>query len=403
MSRRVVVSGFGVVSALGPDVDTFWSGLLQGRSGMGLLARVGLESLRVRIGYQVPGFVPEDHFAAELLPQLDPHSQFALLAARQAVADAGLEATDLVAAAAVVGTGCGGKMTDEETYQRLYQQGRPRVHPLTIPRGMPSAAASQVSMQLGVQGPVFTVASACASAAHAVCQAAVMVRTGLVDLALAGGADAPFSFGLLKAWEAMRVLSPDGCRPFSRDRNGLVLGEGAGMVVLESESHARARGAQIYAELAGCGMSADAGHITAPAVEGAARAMRAALMDAGLQPQEIDYVNAHGTGTQLNDVSETRALHLVFGAHAPRLAVSSSKSMHGHSLGASGAMELVATALALRHGVAPPTANFSQPGEGCDLDYLPNQARPMEIRAALSNSFAFGGLNAVLALRRVVV
>jgi nodulation protein E len=264
---------------------------------------------------------------------------------------------------------------------------------------MPSAAASQVSMGFGIQGPVFSVASACSSAAHAIAQAAAMIRAGLVDLALAGGTDAPFTLGLMKAWEALRVLSSDSCRPFCRDRSGIVLGEGAGMLVLESEAHARRRGATIRAELAGAGMSSDAGHITDPSVEGAARAMRAALDDAGMDPAEIDYVNAHGTGTQANDLTETRAVHAVFGEHASRLAVSSTKSMHGHALGASGALEAVATVLALQKGVIPPTANFTEPGEGCDLDYVPNRARAAPVRAALSNSFAFGGLNAVLAFR----
>lgn len=401
MRTRVVVTGLGAVSALGQDVETFWAALLSGSSGLRPLEDVPGGASNTRIGGQVPKFKPDQHFSPSLLPLLDRHSQFAIVAARQAVADAGLTESGTAAAAAVIGTGCGGKETDEETYCRLYKEGRKRAHPLTIPRGMPSAASSQVSMQLGIQGPVFTVSSACASSNHAVAQAAMMIRAGLVDVAVAGGADAPFTYGLLKAWEAMRVMSKDTCRPFSADRSGLVLGEGAGMVVLESRERALDRGATIHAELAGFGMSADAGHITDPSVEGAAQAISAALDDAGISPDQVNYVNAHGTGTRANDVAESRALRRVFGGHADRLAVSSTKSMHGHALGAAGGLELVATIRAIGAGIAPGTANFNQPDPDCDLDYLPNQARRMEIYTAISNSFAFGGLNAVLVVRAV--
>lgn len=401
MGNRVVVTGLGSVSALGLTTVQFWSRITAGESGIRELRGFDPGMLRIRVGAQVPEFDSSDLFSAELLPLLDRYSQFALMAAGEALADADLTQQQTGAAAAVIGTGCGGKQTDEQTYHRLYQEGRKRAHPLTIPRGMPSAAASQVSMQLGINGPVFSVSSACASANHAIAQAAIMVRGGLVDVALCGGTDAPFTFGLLKAWEAMRVLSNDTCRPFCADRSGLVLGEGAGMVVLESYEHARRRGAHIYAELAGCGMSADAGHITDPCVDGAAAAISAALEDAALESSAIDYVNAHGTGTQANDVTETRALRQVFGAHADRLSVSSTKSMHGHALGAAGGLEFVATVLTVSNGVVPPTANFTRPGEGCDLDYVPNRARELRINAALSNSFAFGGLNAVLLVGRV--
>jgi nodulation protein E len=266
---------------------------------------------------------------------------------------------------------------------------------------MPSAAASQVSMQLSIAGPVFTVSSACSSANHAIAQAALLIRAGVVEVAIAGGTDAPFTYGLLKAWEALRVVSTDNCRPFSADRSGLVLGEGAGMVVLESERHARRRGAPILARLAGSGMTADAGHITDPSADGAARAIRAALRDAAIDAQAVDYVNAHGTGTLANDRTETEALHRVFGAHAKALVVSSTKAMHGHALGASGGLEFIATVLALRDGIIPPTINFTGPGEGCDLDYVPNVAREKPIRVAISNSFAFGGLNAVQVLQAI--
>jgi len=331
---------------------------------------------------------------------LDRHSQFALIAAREAVADAGLKESDLKPAAAIIGTGCGGKETDEQTYQKLYLDHKTRVHPFTIPRGMPSAAASQVSMQLGTQGPAFTVSSACASSNHAIAQAVMMIRSGMVDVAITGGTDAPFTYGLLKAWEALRVLSSGTCRPFSIDRDGLVLGEGAGIIVLESMAHARERGADIYGELAGFGMSADAAHITDPSSNGAARAMALALTDAQVTPDQITYINAHGTGTKQNDPSETKAIRQVFGDHSDDLFVSSTKSMHGHVLGASGVIELIAAVLSLRHGIIPPSANFTAPGEGCDLNYVPNKPVSLDYGMALSNSFAFGGLNAVLVVRK---
>ena len=399
MTTSVVITGLGTISALGNTTDQFWQALCKGQPGIGKLTCMATEQLKIGIGAEVQDFNSHDYFCEEDLPLLDRFSQFAVVAGREAVVDAGLDARMIHDAAAVIGTGCGGKNTDEETYQRLYEQGKHRAHPLTIPKGMPSAACSQVSMQLGIAGPVFSLSSACSSASHAVVQALLMIRAGLVDVAIAGGTEAPFTFGLMKSWESLRVLSLDTCRPFSHDRSGLVLGEGAGMVVLESLEHARKRGVKIYAELAGCGMSADAWHITDPCAEGAARAIRSALKSASINPGEVDYVNAHGTGTKANDVTETRALHLAFGNHAKRLAVSSTKSMHGHSLGAAGALEIVATALAMKEGVIPPTANFTKPGEGCDLDYVPNQAREMKAKVAISNSFAFGGLNAVLAVR----
>ena len=266
---------------------------------------------------------------------------------------------------------------------------------------MANAGASHISMEFGITGPSFTISTACSSAGHAIGQAFWMIRSGAVDLALTGGSEAPFSFGILKAWEAMRVVSPDTCRPFSRDRHGMVLGEGAAMLLLEPLDAARARGARIHAEIVGFGMSADAGHITQPSSNGAMRAMRAALRDSGLAPEEIGYINAHGTATQANDPTEVAAIRAVFGPHAERLAVSSTKSMHGHALGAAAALEAVATGLALRDGVLPPTANFNEPDPECDLDVIPNIARQAQVECGLSNSFAFGGLNAVLALRKI--
>jgi nodulation protein E len=400
MTRRVVVTGLGAISGLGISVADFWSSLVEGRSAIGPLTGLA-EGTKISVGAMVPNFNPEQYFSSEQLPLLDRFSQFAVIAAQAAFADAGLTVGSDVAsrAAAIIGTGCGGKQTDEETYVRLYKEQKDRAHPLTIPKGMPSAAASMVSMHLGISGPVFSVTSACASGAHAAAQGRMMIQSGLVDVVLVGGADAPFTYGLLKAWEALRVVSNDTCRPFCRDRTGMVLGEGAGMLVLESEQHAMRRGARIYAELAGCGMSSDAGHITRPGVEGIAKAMGNALENAGLAADAVDYVNAHGTATLANDPVETAALHRIFGSHAKAMPVSSTKSMHGHALGASSALELVATVLAVHTNVIPPTANFTEPAEDCDLDYVPNQAREQQVDVAISNSFAFGGLNVVLAIK----
>jgi len=400
MNPRIVISGLGCISSLGPDVVAFWEGLANGRSAIAALSGVDSD-IRISVGAQVCGFQPETYFSKEELTTLDRFSQFAVVAAREAIEDAGLSANSpmLARAAGIIGSGCGGKQTDEETYRKLYKEGRARAHPLTIPKGMPSAAASMVSQHVGIRGPVFSIASACASGAHAIIQGAMMIRSGLVDMAVAGGADAPFTYGLLKSWEALRVVSSDTCRPFSSNRSGMVLGEGAAMLVLESADHAEARGADCYAELAGFGMTSDAGHITRPDTDGIAAAIRATLSDAALDPDTVDYINAHGTGTEANDLAETRAIHQVFGKHANLLAVSATKSMHGHALGAASAMELVATVLAVQKGLIPPTVNFTSAGDGCDLDYVPNHARVRPVNIAMSNSFAFGGLNAVIAVK----
>jgi nodulation protein E len=381
-------------------VVDYWAALTAGRSAIKPLAGFDPD-IKIKVGAVVDTFDARQFFKTDEILLLDRFSQFAVISAREALADAGLgDNTSTVSeAAAIIGTGCGGKQTDEETYLQLYKQGRSRVHPLTIPKGMHSAAASMVSYHLGIKGPVFSIASACASSAHAIIQGRMMIQSGLVDVALVGGTDTPFTYGLLKDWEAIRVVSNDTCRPFSIDRTGMVLGEGAAMLVLESGEHARQRGARTYAELAGCGMSSDAGHITRPDVDGISMAMNRALEDAGLNADAVQYINAHGTGTIANDVAETEAVHRVFGAHAQSLMMSSTKSMHGHALGASSAMELVATVLAIDKGLVPPTANFTGPGEGCDLDYVPGTAREHSIDAALSNAFAFGGLNAVIALK----
>jgi nodulation protein E len=397
--RGVVVTGLGTVSALGLDLDSFWEGLAKGHSGITELPE-DWQSFRVSRGARVPDYHEEEHFSQDALPLLDRFSQFAVLAGKEAVRDAGIQADALERGAAVIGTGCGGKQTDEDTYADLYKAGKTRAHPLTIPKGMPSAGASQMSIQLGITGPVFTISSACASGAHSAIQGTIMIEAGVTDVAIVGASDAPFTYGLLKSWEALRVLSPETCRPFCADRSGLVLGEGAGMLVLESEQHARSRGARIYARLSGYGQSADAGHITRPQLKGVTRSMQEALQRAELNADAIDYINAHGTGTQSNDPLETQAIHRVYGEHAHQLAVSSTKSLHGHALGASSALELVATVLAVYHQYAPPTANFTNPDPECDLDYVPNTGRALAIRHAASNAFAFGGLNAVIVVSR---
>ena len=400
--RRVVITGMGCVSALGTTAASTWDGMREGRSGIGTLIGLDDPLLRTRIAAQAKDFNAADHFDEKRLVLLDPVSQYALVAAREAVAQAGLEAGGDWGerTAVVIGTGIGGASTQEQMAKRLYAEGNPRVHPMVIVRVMPNAPAAQISLELGLRGPTFAVASACASSNHALGQALLLLRSGAADVALAGGTEACITLGTVKAWEAMRVLADDTCRPFSQGRRGLVLGEGAGVFVLETLEHAQARGAHILAEFAGVGMSADAADIVMPDASGAARAMREALTQGGLTPEDVDYINAHGTGTPANDSTETRAIRALFGSHADALAVSSTKSMHGHALGAGGAIELVAVIGALREGVVPPTINYLGPDPECDLNVVPNTAQRRPVRAALSNSFAFGGLNAVLALRR---
>jgi nodulation protein E len=350
----------------------------------------------------VRGFTADRFFDRKACELLDRFAQLLIVAAREAVRSSGLVLDDGLRGrtAVVTGSSLGGQLTEERAYTDLYRDGRPRIEPLTIPRAMANAGASQISMELGISGPCFTLSTACSSSAHAVGLAYWMVRQGMVDAAIAGGSETPFTWANLKAWEALRVVAPDVCRPFSKDRQGMILGEAGAALVLETLDGAVARGAPILAEITGCGMSSDAHHITLPLAEGAAKAIAACLADAGLRPEEVDYINAHGTGTLANDPMEARAIRQVFGSHTDKLAVSSTKSMHGHTLGAAGAIECVATVLALRDGLLPPTIGFTTPDPECDLDVVPNQARRAEIRNALSNSFAFGGLNVVLAFRR---
>src|SRR5215471_11168855 len=370
--RRVAITGTGAISALGKNSAEFAESLRAGRCGIGPILTSDMTQLRFQNGAEVPAYSSQPYFDDRRADFMDRFAQFAVIAAREAVADAGIAWTpELRETAAIITGSCvGGQSTEDIGFTEVYKLGHNRVHPLTIPKTMANAGASHISMEFGITGPAFTISTACSSAGHAIGQAFAMVRSGMVDLAITGGSEAPFSFGILKAWEAMRVVSPDTCRPFSKDRRGMILGEGAAMFVLEPLDAARARGTRIHAEIIGFGMSADANHITQPSAEGAARAMRAALRDAGLAPEQIGYVNAHGMATPDNAPTETAAIRSVFGSHAERLAVSSTKSMHGHALGAAGALEGVATVLALRKGVLPPTANFTSLDPSCDIDVI---------------------------------
>lgn len=399
--HRVVITGAGVISALGVNKNEFWNALVEGRSAIGEITSLQGSLLRFPSAAEIHRYVPEDFFSSKELAFLERFAQFALISADEAIQQAAIDWTPHLRerSAIVTGSCLGGRGAEEAGYWELFHHGRNRVHPLTIPLSMANAGASHISMKYGIQGPTYTVSTACSSSAHAIGQAFWMVRSGLAPVAVAGGSEAPMFMGGLKAWEAMRVISKDTCRPFSADRSGLVLGEGGAMLVLEPLEAALARGATPLAEIVGFGMSSDAGHITQPSPDGAARAMQAAIDDSGLAKEQIGYINAHGTGTQANDRSETAGIRQVFGPLADKLAVSSTKSMHGHALGAAGALEAVASVLTLRNGIVPPTANYTTFDPECDLDIVPNTARKLDVEACLSSSFAFGGLNAVLAFK----
>jgi nodulation protein E len=398
--NRVVITGLGAITPAGLDAPSSWKKILSGESAIGPIVDLPLDLLTIGIAAQIPNFRAEAYFPPRRIGTMDRVSQLAAAAAREAVADAGLVLSPALAAraAVIIGVAVGGMITLDESFHSIYAQGKKRVHPLTIPRLMSSAPASQIAMELGLHGPAFTVASACASGTHAIGMAFQAVRSGQTDLAITGGAEACVTVGTLLAWEAMRVLAADTCRPFSADRGGLVLGEGTAILVLEARDAALARGARIYAEITGFAASADAGDLTAPDRGTIGRTMRLAMEDAGMAAQDCGYINAHGTGTALNDETEAGAISDVFEARPPP--VSSIKGVVGHSLGAAGAIEAMATALALHDQILPPTANYRVPDPMIALDVVPNVARPASFAHALSNSFAFGGLNAVLALRR---
>ncbi len=403
--RKVFVTGLGVISPVGNGRDEFFGNLLAGRSGIRKLSAGFTPRLAAPIGGEVD-FDPAVIFSKPKLALLDRFSQFALAAARQAFADAGIEAADprKQRAGVYVGTVMGGNQTTEAGYFDLFASGKDRLPPYTVMRAMSNAAAAHISIDFQLRGPSLTYSTACSSSAIAIGEAARAIRHGYTDLAIAGGAESLLTLGTIRAWEALRTLASEdpgdvraSCRPFSQDRTGLVLGEGAGMLILESEAHARGRGAKAYAELSGYGVTSDSSHLTKPCQAGQAAAMRMALADAGLEPQRVGYINAHGTGTLAGDPIETAAIKEVFGPHARRLAISSTKSMHAHLMGATGAVEFIAAVLALERGSLPPTANLRVPDPECDLDCIPNVARKgVNIEGVMSNSFAFGGSNAVL-------
>lgn len=401
-SRRVVITGLGAVSALGLDQHSTLAEVQACRTGIREIESVVDERLGFRFGAEIPDFDAKKLMPAKEDQALDRCVQVGLVSAREAVADSGLqfEGESGERTAIVMGCAVGGRITENNEYRNFYELKKKRYHPLCIPKVMANAGVSRISIEFGVTGPVYTVSTACSSANHAMGQAFWMIRGGGVDVALTGGHEAFFCLGHLKAWDALRVVDPETCRPFCIDRSGMILGEAGATLVFESLDHAKARGAKIYAEVVGFGMTADAQHLTMPSVDGPARAMDAALQDGSLGAAEVSYINAHGTGTPANDPNETRAIRKVLGAHADSVAVSSTKSLHGHALGSAGAIEALITIQGIHHGFLPPTANFTQPDPECDLDYVPNEAREAEIDVALSNSFAFGGLNAVMAFRR---
>ncbi len=401
--RRVVVTGLGVVAPNGHTRPAYWEALAAGRSGIKPFDTIDDLPAPIACGARVEGLDPAAHLDPQRLGTVDRFGHLGLIAAQEAVTDSGLDfrAPALADRSGVIVGADGGYIALEESYRGIFKEGKRRAHPLTVPKIMPNAVSSNISMVHGCRGPNYTIATACASATHAIGQAFQMIRSGMTDAMVTGGAEAMIAYGVLRAWAALKITAPDTCRPFSANRKGMVLGEGAAMLVLETLEQAQARGATIYAEMLGLGMTADAADLLAPSQDGAARAIRGALADGGLAPEAVGYVNAHGTGTRANDITETAAIRQVFGAHADRLMVSSTKSMHGHPLGAAGALEAAATLMALKDGVVPPTANLDAADPQCDLDYVPNTARRADIGVALSNSFAFGGLNAVIAMGRL--
>jgi nodulation protein E len=393
---RVVITGFGIISPFGRGKAAALDALRSARSGVRTITSIDASALNCRIGGEVPAEAHEGLHRGH-----DRFTRFALIAAEEAAEQAGDLGIDPDRVGALIGTGLGGCETLDASYRRIYEENT-RVPPMSIPMTMYNAAAAAVSTKLNAKGVAYSVVSACASATHAIGLAAQAIRAGQADAVFAGGSDAPLTVGVIRGWEALRVLAIDNehperaCRPFSADRKGLVLADGAAVFVLESLENAQRRGAAILGELAGFGATSDAGHITDPSADGAARAMRLALRDAGLAPEDIGYINAHGTGTRANDPTETASIRAIFGDSTPP--VSSTKSLHGHAMGASGAIELACSLLALREGFLPPTINLDTPDPECDLDYVPNVPRAARVKTFLSNSFGFGGMNAVLAV-----
>ena len=377
--------------------------MAEGVCGIGSLHFRDVDRLDIKIGGQVKNFDPTTVFNRQQLSLYDRVTQFTLIAAKEAVKQSGIIFSGELAAKSgvVLGTAGGGVSTWDDNYRAVYEEGKNRVHPFVVPKLMNNAAASHVSMEYNLKGPSFTVSTACASSNHAIAQAFQMVRSGLSDVMVTGGSESMLCFGGVKAWEGLRVMSKDACRPFSANRNGMVQGEGAAIFVLENFDKAKKRGAEILAEVIGYAMSSDASDIVMPSKQGAARAIKGALYDAQLTPEQVKYINAHGTGTAANDKTECAAVADVFGRHADNLMLSSTKSMHGHLIGGTGAVELLACIMAVKDGIIAPTIGYEEADPECALDVVPNQAREVEVDVALSNAFAFGGLNAVLAVRSV--
>ena len=401
--HRVVITGAGTINPLGSDVPATFAAMKEGRCGIGPLDIQDVDRLSIQIGGQIKGYDESAHFNRQQIALYDRFTQFTLLAARQAIGQSGLSFTGDLAdrSGVVLGTSGGGLNTQDENYRAVYEAGKNRVHPFIVPKLMNNAAASHVSMEWNLRGPTFTVATACASSNHAMGQAFNMVRSGMAQVMVTGGSEAMLCFGGIKAWEGLRVMSKDACRPFSATRNGMVQGEGAGVFVFEEYEHAKARGAEILCEVIGFAMTSDASDIVTPSKQGAARAIAGALKDGRIAKERVGYINAHGTGTAANDKTECAAVADVFGAHADRLMISSTKSMHGHLIGGTGAVELLACVMALREGVIAPTIGYEEPDPECALDVVPNEARDAKVDVVLSNAFAFGGLNAVIALARI--
>lgn len=400
--KRVVITGAGTVNALGLDVASTLEGMREGRNGISALKFRDVDRLAIKIGGQIHEWDAEGRFNRQQIALYDRFTQFTLCAAREAIAQSGLEFIgDLAARSGVVlGTSGGGLGTQDDNYRMVYEEGKNRVHPFVVPKLMNNAACSHVSMAYNLKGPSFTVATACASSNHAMGQAFNMIRSGMATAMVTGGSESMLCFGGVKAWEGLRVMSKDACRPFSLNRNGMVQGEGAAVFVFEEYEHAKKRGAEILAEVAGFAMTSDASDIVMPSKQGAARAISGALQDAQINREDVGYINAHGTGTAANDKTECAAVADALGPHADTIMISSTKSMHGHLIGGTGAVELLACIMALKDGVIAPTINYEEPDPECALDVVPNVARDADVDVVLSNAFAFGGLNAVLALRK---
>lgn len=398
---RVAITGQGTINPLGNSVSETLESFKNGKCGISDLEIQDIERLSVKVGGQIKGFDPTVHFTRQEISLYDRYTQLALLAAKEALEQSGIKFEGELSeqSGVVLGTAGGGLTTQDNSYRSVYEEKKNRVHPFVVPRLMNNAAASNVSMVYNLQGPTFSVATACASSNHAIGIAYQMIKSGMTKSMLAGGSECMICFGGVKVWESLRVMSPEKCRPFSKNRKGMVLGEGAAIFVLEDMDQAIDRGADIIAEIAGFSMTSDAKDIVAPSLEGPARAIRDALMDAQIDPTEIQYVNTHGTGTIINDRVETAVIRNVFGDYADKLMVSSTKSMHGHLIGSTGAVELLACTMALREGIIAPTISYEEFDQECDLDIVPNSARDAKVSATVSNAFAFGGLNAVLVLR----